>query len=177
MDHRTTSRNEYFQLFLVCVLPIHVWAILVFLRRMPTMLTQLNAFEIVGVAAYVLAFALLESLLLFGILYAVERFLFRRFLKLTPLPVGTVCVFLASATAAMIHLYRDWDIQAISFNLWSVWWAAVGLMAIGLLLAWLKRNQNAEQVILQGVERLSILSMVYLFFDLVGVVVILVRNI
>jgi hypothetical protein len=176
MEGGSASRNEYWQLFLVCVLPIHIWAILVFLRRMPTMLTQLKATEIIGVAAYVLAFALLESLFLFGVLSLADHFLFRKLLNSTPLPVGTIFVFLASATAAVIHLHKDWDIQIVTFSQWSKIWGALGLVSIGLLLGWLKRNPGLKRIIFEGVDRLSLLSMLYLGFDLAGVIVIVLRN-
>jgi hypothetical protein len=170
------SRREYFQLFLVTLFPIHAWAILDFLKRVPELALRMAAPEVAGVAAYVLAFALLESLLAFGVLLAASRLLPARFFARHLVPVGSVVVLLAAAAAAMIHYYGVLEVPGIGFGAWTALWVigAAGLAVAARRL--IGKSERLEKAGLAVAERLAVLSAVYLVIDVGGVFLIAFRN-
>lgn len=173
---RFGSKVEYFQLFLVCAFPIHIWAIINFFNSMPSMLLKMNNVQLLGVAAYVFVFALFESLLVFGFLFLISVILPRRYLASRLVPIGSLVVILASISVALIHLYDVWELDSIEFNQWAALWVIFGLSALALTMIWMRRNQRVEAIIRSGAERLSLLSLVYVSVDVLGLLVILFRN-
>jgi len=174
---KLASKNEYFQLFLVCLLPIHVWAIINLMRRASSLVLSVNSLEILGVLAYVLLFALFESLIAFAVLFTLSLILPAQFFSSKLIPVGTVLVFLASVSAVFIHLYNAWEIEDIKFDLWAGMWAFIGLVATGPSVYLIRRDKRIGAAIQGVVDRLSVLSMIYLFFDFLGLAAVIIRNI
>jgi hypothetical protein len=176
LNRQLASKEEYFQLFLVCAFPVHLWAILTLMKWASTLILPLDGAQILGVVAYVLVFALLESLFVFGLLFALSLILPQRHFHSQLIPVGSVIIFLASTSAAFIHLYQVWKFEVIPPNLWAGFWVFLGLAAVFPLVHLVKRNQRLETAIRSAVEKLTVLSMIYLVFDFLGVFVLLVRN-
>lgn len=173
---RLFSRKEYFQLFLICLLPVNVWAIITFMRRLPTLVLLMSAVHLVGVSAYILAFALLESVIIFGLIFLTSLFLPKSLLGSRLVPIGAIVILIAAISASLVHLYDPWDIEVLKFRSWAGLWALLGMAAAGLLVYGVQRNSKIEDIIKSGVERLSLLSLVYLCADILGVIVILFRN-
>jgi hypothetical protein len=173
---RLALKNEYFQLFLVCAFTIHVWAIIDYLQQVPEMDLRMNVFQMAGVAAYVLVFALFESLLVFGLLFVASLMMPARLLKDRILPVGSIFILMAAIPAYLIHLYSIWHIHQLDLKQWVILWAAVGIVLVGATIYWMVRNKKVEHTIRSGIEKLSVLSLVYLTADLAGGLLILFRN-
>lgn len=173
---RLASKKEYFQLFLVCAFTVHVWAIIDYLQQVPELDLRMNVLQMAGVAAYVLVFALFESLLAFGLLFVVSLMLPARLLKDRILPVGSIFILMVAIPAYLIHLYSIWHIHQLDMKQWVMLWAAVGVLLMGLIIYWMVSNKKVEQAICSGIERLSVLSLVYLTADLAGGLLILFRN-
>lgn len=171
------GKNEYFILFLLCSLPVHIWAYLSFLEILPVTLLQMSLWNILGVAAYVIDFALLESLFIFGLLFFASLFLPVNLLNLRALHILAILIFATSIVAWLIHLYTKWQIDFINYSNWIILWVLAGSGAFILAISWLRRNQRNQEFLQSGIERLAMLSMVYISFDFLGVFVILIRNI
>jgi hypothetical protein len=170
------SKREYIQLFLVCAFTIHVWAIIDYLQRVPELDLRMNLLQMAGVAAYVLVFALFESLLVFGLLFVASLMLPARLLKGRILPVGSIFILLVAIPAYLIHLYNIWHIEQLDMKQWVILWVAVGVLLMGAMIYWMVRNEKIERAICSGIERLSVLSLVYLTADLAGGLLILFSN-
>src|SRR5512146_2668540 len=65
---RRYSRPGLWSLFVMCAFPQHAWAFVLALRDVSWVADRTNAWDAVGVVSYGLLFALLESLLLFGVM-------------------------------------------------------------------------------------------------------------
>jgi hypothetical protein len=174
---KLASKNEYFQLFLVCLLPIHVWAIINLMKRASSLVLSVNSLEIFGVVAYVLLFALFESLIAFAVLFTLSLILPARIFSSRLIPVGTILVLLASVSAVFIHLYDAWEIENIEFDLWAGMWSFVGLVATAPSVYLIRRDKRIGAAIQGVVDRLSVLSMIYLLFDIFGLAAVIIRNI
>lgn len=173
---RLAPRSEYFKLFLVCIFPVHLWALINLANTVPSMLLLMNTRQMISVVAYVLAFALFESLAIFALLFLISSLMPFRYFGAQLVPLGSMVVIIASIAAALIHFHDSWNIQAFQFEHWAVLWVALALAAIGLAAYLVSRHERVAQIIRSGAERLSLLSFAYLTVDVLGVLVILARN-
>lgn len=173
---RSRSKSEYFRLFLIGAFPVHIWAIVNLLHTFPSLLLEMNTQEVISILAYVLTFTLVESLFVFALLFLVTWFFPRKISTSTLLAVSAILVFFGSTGVTLVHLYETWKIATFKFESWVTLWAVVGVLASGLSIFLVARKPKVEKPILSIVERLSLLSMLYVSLDLVGVVIVVIRN-
>jgi hypothetical protein len=62
---RGISREDILLVFAACVLPVFIWSFYNLLNEVPAFVLRLSVTELIGTSAYVLAFALVESILFF----------------------------------------------------------------------------------------------------------------
>jgi hypothetical protein len=173
---RSRSKSEYFRLFLIGAFPVHVWAIVNLLHTFPSLLQEMNALQMISILAYVLTFALFESLFVFALLFLVTWFFPPQISSSTLVSVSAVLIFFASLAVTLVHLYGIWKITAFKFDSWVILWAAAGVLASGLVIFLVAKKPKVEKPILSIVERLSLLSILYVSLDVLGVVIVLFRN-
>lgn len=173
---RSRSKSEYFRLFLIGAFPVHIWAIVNLLHTFPSLLLEMNTMELISILAYVLTFALFESLFVFALLFLLTWFFPPKISVSTLLAVSAILVFFGSIAVTLVHLYGIWKITAFKFESWVTLWAAVGVVASGLTIFLVARKPKIERPILSIVERLSLLSILYISIDLVGAVIVVIRN-
>lgn len=170
------AKADYFKLFLVCSFPVHVWAYINLLNDMPAIQLEMGVWRILGVAAYVLGFALIESLFIFGLIFLVSIILPERLFGLKLVQVGSIFVLTTAIAALFIHFYGQWEIESFSFAAWIALWAMIGLSTFIVAVYWLNRNQQVRGIFQSGIERLAVLSLVYISLDILGLFVIIIRN-
>jgi len=163
-------------LFLIGAFPVHIWAIVNLLHTFPSLLLEMKTLELISILAYVLTFALFESLFVFALLFLVTWFFPRRIPASTLLVVSAILVFFGSTGVTLVHLYKIWKITAFKFESWVILWAVVGVVASSLVIFIVAKKPMVEKPILSIVERLSLLSILYLSLDLVGAVIVVIRN-
>lgn len=173
---RLAPKKTYFQLFLVCMLPVHIWAIIIFFRRLDSLTLFMNVAQMISIASYVLVYALLESLFIFALLFAGSLLLPRRVSPARKLALGTVIALVASAAAALIHLDAIWKVTWLDQRQWTWLWVGVSVLLIALISLAVFKSERLESWFNALVERLSLLSMVYLAADILGLMVILYRQ-
>jgi hypothetical protein len=173
---RLAPKKTYFQLFLVCMLPVHIWAIIIFFRRLDSFTIFMNVAQMISIASYVLVYALLESLFIFALLFASSLLLPSRVGPESKLALGTTIALVASAAAVLIHLDAIWKVTWLNQRQWTWLWAGVSLLLIALISLAVFKNERLESWFNALVERLSLLSMVYLAADILGLMVILYRQ-
>jgi len=173
---RSRSRSEYFRLFLLGAFPVHIWAIINLLRIFPSLMLEMNLLEIISVSAYVLTFALFESLFVFMLLFLVTWFFPRNITASTLVSIGAILIFFASIAMSLMHLYSIWEITTFKFNSWVILWVTSSLLASGVAIFLISKKPKVEKAILSIVDRLSVLSILYVSLDILGVMIVLVRN-
>ena len=182
------SKQGLWSLFLVCAFPLHLWTLILAFRDISWVTERTNAWDAIGVVSYGMVFALAESALLFLILVFVgfltpwqweseRRIAFLAFLILI-LSVWAMIgqlLFLwnVSLPASAIEYLRNSDhpVRIMYAACLIVITPTVLLPAYSLL-----KTNKAVTVMQNLMERVSLLSMFYLGFDLLGIIVILVRN-
>lgn len=186
---RQYTKQGLWSLFLVCAFPLHVWTFILAFRDFSWVTERTNAWDAVGVMSYGLVFAFIESVVVFLVavllgflvskvwsegqrvavmghlaltasLWAVATSLFFLIpISLSPETVG----FLANLAHPLRFLY-------------GVSLALVGL-TVFVPTYLILRSQSFFRAAQGLFERLSMLTTLYLFFDVVGLGIVIFRNI
>jgi hypothetical protein len=182
------SRQGLWSLFLICAFPPHLWTLILSFRDVSWLTERTNSWDAIGVISYGLVFALIESIVIFLVLILLglitpwrweidRRISFLAFLLLiiSMWAMISQLLFLWNVSlpeSAIEYLRRSDHPLRITY--------AVCLLVITptvLLPAYsFVRTRKAVTVMQDLIERLSLLSMFYLVFDLLGVIIIIVRN-
>ena len=185
---RRYSKQKLWSLFLTCAFPFHLWTLIQVFRDLSWVAERTNAWDAVGVAAYGMLFALVESLLAFlivvllGLATPIRWDDDRRISFLSLL-------FLITAVWGMItQLLFIWNIQLPSQTMeflvlskhplrWLYGGSLVIVLATVLLPVYLFFRSSKFSLLVQDfTDRLSILTIFYLLFDLAGLTIVIFRN-
>jgi len=183
------SKQGLWTLFLVCAFPFHIWTIVLAFRDFSWVTERTNSWDAVGVLSYGLIFAFIESVVVFlaivllGFLVSKKWEEDRRNVMLGNL------VLIASLWAMASYLFFMLNVtlpgQAVDFLvqlkhpvrfLYAVSLALAGITV--MLPTYLILQSNKILNLVKGLfERLSLLTIFYLFFDFIGLVVVIIRNV
>jgi hypothetical protein len=162
-------------LFAAVVFPIHVWCILGLLRELPAWILRLSTRELVAVIAYCLAFAFVESVVLFLLLILAGAFLPKRVFRDSWVAKGSMAVLVTSIWAVVAH-YNDEIIRLWGAREFLLWFA-IYLASLLLCLLLVSRVGIVGKALRSLVGRLAILSAVYVLIDAFGFLVVITRNV
>ncbi len=167
--------SEIVLVFAACVFPIHAWAILNVLREVPAWILRLTTWELIGVIAYTQAYALLESLVVLIILVVLGLLLPARLFRKKFIAYSTMLVLITTIWAVLAH-YNDGYIRLMDFLHFLPWLGLYFLsIGIGYLLVW--RYDRVASSIQAILERIMVLSFIYVFIAIFSVFVVIFRNI
>lgn len=162
-----------------CIFPVFFWAFYDFFNQFPSYILGYNITEIVGIAAYNFSFALLESLLFFIIilliLYLVAIVLPNKLLGDHLAVIGSGLAIWVAGVAMFIQknyiTVIGWNSQTENIYL--------GLAGLGFLIycTFVIHYPKFKSVIRSIYKRLVVLSAIYAVFGIVGLIVIILRNI
>jgi hypothetical protein len=178
LKHYFPSWQQIFPVFLTILFPVTFWSVLNFLRELPSYLMRMKIWEIVGVFAYTQVFALLESILLLVVLILIAEIL-PRHLFLEHFTTQAALVSLLVTLWIIPFHYKVQILAAFpSFeNRWVgfFWLGLFVTLTIGICLLF-RRYTKFEQGFQVFVEKLTVVSMLYLIVDVVSLVIIIARN-
>jgi hypothetical protein len=168
------SRGELFYTFAVGVFFVHLWTFYNVFHEVPAWVIRMSLWDVIGVVSYVLLFALVDSLLLAGGLTAVAVVLPNRWFKDNFVAQGSVAALLISAFAVFFHLQGD------ALDIWSfkrlLFWGGIAALSVVLVSFIVNRIPRASVFIRGAVERIVVVSAIYLFLDIFSVLVVVARN-
>jgi hypothetical protein len=177
LSSRFPPRQALVQVFLMCAFPVAVWSWIIFFYDLPSFLLSLRLSQIINIFAYLQVIILIESALLFALDTLLAVLLPPRLFLSHYVPQSTLLILALALWAVGFHLYSE---QIALGNLasdptllyfWTVVWAVVFLVLSILTRYWTRWNT----LILSFVDRLSIVSGVYLFFPLLSLPYVLLR--
>lgn len=105
LRERLPSWQQVFLLFIAVSFPVNLWAIINFLRALPSFLLRLRWREIVLVASYAQAFALLEGFFVLAVVLLLGFLLPAAFIRDDWVAKGTVLIWITSIWAASYHFF------------------------------------------------------------------------
>ena len=173
---RGISREDIFLVFAACVLPVFIWSFYNLLNEVPAFVLRLSVSELIGTSAYVLAFALVESILFFLVLFIVLFLLALIFpRKLWGdhfVAIGSMLAILISAVAMYVQLNYDRVFKLTSRRtLFDLGLALIIYYVLILRFPWF------ESAIRSIVRTISVLSIVYALLGCLSVLIVIFRNI
>ncbi|MEJ2485906.1 MAG: hypothetical protein P8Y68_09245 [Anaerolineales bacterium] len=183
------DRSDWFKLFLVCAFPLHLWTILMVFRDVNWVAERTTSWDAVGFSGYALFYTLIESLLLFGFI-ALLGFIIPKNWNITlRFVVLSLVAFILAGWSIMEQLilivFWGWlrhlaDTLTFLFTSpWSAYVIFAGLIVISVTvpLLLLRKHPGLQEKVYSVLERLTLLSGLYLFIDVIGMIIILIRNI
>ena len=142
-----------------CIFPIHIWVTIVYLYNFPSLILKANIWQILGVLAYTLVFAFIESLLLFGFLALAAAFLPRMLFRERFVYMGALLALIIPGFALLVNA------QFMQESSWA-WIPVIGLTGAGLIASLRRPVDGARQIALA--ERFTLISSLYFILDLLS---------
>jgi hypothetical protein len=183
--------KQLLNLFLLCAFPIHLWTILVVLHDVEWISRRTNLWDAVGVGAYALLYALLESIAYFVFIFFIGLILPWRWENNKVFAhLGYIALWIP-LWPILTQLYGYKDHAEPNFLAeWLIstghplWFLAAGLGLLIIILNGslvvpiylINHKQRAEEKINRFLGRISLLSALYIFVDVVSVVILIIRN-
>ncbi len=158
---RFPSRHEALLVFAASVFVIHIWSTVLFLVQFPASILRASIPEVIGVYAYVQGVALLESVILVGFIILLAAILPHLLLRTQFVAKGAVLVIILAFWAMSIQAQGE---VILRWNLLPL--AAVIFVSLFLV----HRSQQVAERIRASVERLMVLSLVYIFIDIAAII-------
>jgi hypothetical protein len=173
---------------LICVFPTHVWTIILAFRDFSWIAERTRAWDAIGVLAYGLIFALVESLSVFLVFVLLGFLIPRRWSEQKRILLLGTLVLMVGLWIALSQLYFLLDlslpdalVRALAQSEHPVRAMYVGSLAL-VLPAFLipsyliAKSGSVSKFMDELLARLALLSSIYLVFDLAAVVIIVSRN-
>ena len=182
------TKSNLWQLFVAVAFPIHVWAIVMILMDFGWIGERTNYWDAIGVGAYGLMFALIESLLVFGVVLLVGLVLPRRWPDYQRISLLGILTLMLTFWAMLGQLFFLWEVSMPSFVMRFLagdahplrWLYVIFFVLVSITIAppvlLLFRSEKIQKGFLSVVERVSTLMGLYLFLDVAGIVIVIIRN-
>ncbi len=183
------SRTALLTLFLISAFPLHLWTILLWLRDYSWIAARTDAWDAIGVGAYGLAIALLESIVVFLFAILMGYLLSSRWEEGRRTAILAFLVLITASWAISAQLFflfeldpsafligwlagRDHPLRLLYFGVLMIVTGSV-LLPVVLLL----RSDKAVRSLHNLLDRLALLSGLYLLLDAAGLVIVILRNV
>lgn len=186
--HTRFSRPAALKLFLFCAFPVHFWAIVMVLKEAETLLFKRDLVYGLGFSGYLLALALLESLLLFAFIYALSFLFPKQWDETTALVVACLLGLVLAGWSIANQTYFllvelqpawfEWLMLRVGFRQRLVYGGLVALVSLSAAvpLAGLPQSGQGIRLAHSLIEKLILLTPFYLAVDVIGIVFMAIRN-
>lgn len=182
------SKQGLWSLFLICAFPLHFWTLILAFRDISWVTERTNAWDAIGVVSYGLIFAFVESVVIFLIFALLGLLTPKQWESDRRITFLAFLVLITSVWGMISQLLFLWNVslpaQAIEFLRRSnhplrIMYAVCLIVVTPtvLLPAYsFIRSKKAVTVMQNLMERLALLTSFYLFFDVLGLIIIIIRN-
>ena len=176
LHRRLPSAREAACAYLACLVPIVAWSVIGMLRDgLPGWTHQMRAWDVIGVVAYVQAFALVESMVVFLPILCLSVLLPPSWFRDKFVALGTGLVYLSAVWSVFAqghdNALRIWGYRQL------LPWVGAYFASLLLFAILIHRSSRVEALIISFADRLTVLAFAYLFVALASVVIVLVRNV
>jgi hypothetical protein len=182
------NKQGLWLLFLMSIFPQHLWTLIFAFRDMSWLIDRTNLWDAIGNLSYGMVYAFFESLVIFGILALIGLFTPARWEVNRRVAFLTVSLWTISIWAMISQLLYVWNIwlpvslldfiRSTGRPLVMLYLISLALIVptVSLPVLAISWSQKASASALDLMDRFSLLSSFYLFLDVLGLVIILIRN-
>jgi hypothetical protein len=175
-------------LFLMCALPLHAWTLLLAFRDIAWLTERTNSWDAIGVLCYGLLFALAESLAFFVVFVLLGLLLPRRWEPERRIALLGVYALVLALWAIVAQLFFLANMRlsgriieflvASPHPLWVIYGVLLVLVLITFLVPLWAIGRPGGRLKFVGalIEKLALLGMFYLLFDVAALVIVVIRN-
>jgi hypothetical protein len=183
------SRQGLMSLFLTCAFPFHFWALILIFRDISWVAERTNVWDAIGLASYGMVFALVESVLFFLFLALLGFLMPKGWTSERRIAFLGFLILLTAIWGMIAQLLFLWNVslpaQAVQFlrdsghPLRILYAAALAIVTPSILLPvyLFMRSKKSTALMQELMERLSLLTVFYLIFDLLSLLIVVLRNI
>ena len=157
------------QIFVYCAFPVHVWALINMFRDIPSWLLYMPSGEVLASVAYTLSFAFIETLVVLLIVLFIGMLIPKRWVVEKYLPLASA---LLAVLAVMAIVFQHFIIHHLPKRNLVIGYALILAFTAVIVLRFPKVGDALRWV---G-ERLVVLSFIYIFFDVLGLLIVIIRN-
>lgn len=171
MKEDIKHRSGMIAVLTACAVPLHLWALFLIVAAIPQWLLRLNQGQIIGSVGYSLALTLVETLVVFAVVMALLLILPKRLIEPAAIPLAAAFVLISLAFMVYILYIPFGDEMKLALGV-------VGYV-VALVAAWfaIKRWPRLARIINSVIDRLIPLAFLYIVFDLLGLILVIVRNV
>lgn len=173
---RIRSRSELLTLFVACSFPIFVYTIPHTLVYVSQWLLRLSIWETLSVISYLLATAVIESILFFLLVLVLVMIVPRRFYDGFLIPLAAAFSTWSIIFVVFLNLTQERNILRNNFT-GTLIALAVYLLLLGLTYVVLRRNRRITTLLSGLIDRLMPLALLYALLAVIGLVVVVMRNV
>ena len=182
------SRENTLTLFLVTAFPINFWAIIDWFRNIGSIAEENGLWYAIGVGAYMLSFALMESVVIFLAILFLSMLVPKKWgqekslAQVSALYLALAIGLLLEQSRALVEFPREgfiWRSVNLINNILTSSPALAGLIAAALAVASIlaiHRSDRVRRAVILSIEKIALLSAIYLVLDLAAIVVVIIRN-
>ncbi|HKJ28456.1 MAG TPA: hypothetical protein VJ965_12510 [Anaerolineales bacterium] len=183
------TRSDLFKLFLVCAFPLHLWTILMMMRDVNWVAERSTMWDAVGFSGYALLYTLAESVILFGFILLLSLLVPRQWNKTLRFTVLSLLAFVLAGWSIMeqLILIVFWTplrrlAERAPFLL-SADWVPLAILTVlvaitvAVPLFLLHERGKLQETVYLILDRLTMLSGLYLFLDALALVLVILRNV
>jgi len=158
------------QIFVYCAFPVHIWALFNMFKDVPSWVLYMPIGDVIGSVAYILSFAFFETLavlliVLFAGMIVPKRWVVEKYVPLISASLVELAVMAIVFQYFIIyHLPKRNLVIGCALILALSTFVVLRFPKVGDMLRWVS-------------ERLVVLSFIYIFFDLLGLLVVIIRNV
>ena len=173
----------------MCAFPLHLWTLILISRDVSWLVERTNAWDAIGVASYGLVFAFVESAIYFAVVAFLGLMVSTKWNEERRVALLSVLALVTALWAINGQAYFVWGSDVPEQFVWYaaslkhplrfLYGAALAMTLPTIVIpVYLVLKSDRFLNLIQGlIERLSLLTMFYLFFDAVGLIVIIIRNV
>lgn len=186
---RLLDRQEYLNLFLLIAFPIHLWSFVVIFQEGDWFSHRTNVYDTLGLLSYAGLTAIIESIIVFAFFFILAFMLPAQWnskKRLSTLGYLYLVVLLGAMSSQWFFLI-DRSLGTFAFrviyNLNRFYSITLPLLVVGFLggvigvLFLQNRFSKLIDIMLNLMERASLVSYIYLILDVISVGIIILRNI
>jgi hypothetical protein len=185
------NKKQLLNLFLICAFPLHLWTILIVLHDVDWISRRTNLGDAIGVGAYAMVYALLESVAYFVFIIVIGLILPWRWKSDKVFAhLGYISIWIPLwPILEQLYWYKD-HAEPDFLVAWlfstghPLWFIAAGAGLFIIIMNWslvvpiylIGYKERAEKRLIDFLGRISLLSTLYIFLDVVSIFIIIIRH-
>ena len=181
------SKQEIWTLFLIAAFPLHVWALILFFWDFSWIEERAGTWNAIGVGAYALVIALVESVFVLLVALLLGFLIPKVWSPKVRASTMALIIMLVSVWAILGQLYfiyapnLTWlilTLKPLSRSLYMLYLVLVGIIVISFVIPiWFAlSSQKFRKGLDAVVGRVSFLTIFYLVFDVIAIIIVAWRN-